>query len=359
VTGIVASTRAYEDWLGEQVGVVQADLGRKHDLMASGFFPFLRGTFYRWAERFPRVCPDLMGAPVVEGVGDAHIENFGTWRDAEGRLVWGVNDFDEEAGMPYPNDLVRVAASVAVAARDVKLAVDLSAVCSDVLAGYRAALVGGGEPFVLSERHVWLAGLADVARKDPPTFWAKLLGLATVDPGDVDTGAHSALLGALPAGVGACSFHRRVAGVGSLGRPRFVVIAGWNGGWVAREAKAVAPSSWGDRATSPPVSYDLLARAVRSRDPFVVVHDGWLVRRLAPDCTRVDLGDQPKARQEGRLLRAMGAELANVHLGTRHAVGVVADDLARRAEPWLMDAVSAMVADSADDWRAWSHHRAR
>jgi len=31
----------------------------------------------------------------VLAVGDLHVENFGTWRDAEGRLIWGVNDFDE------------------------------------------------------------------------------------------------------------------------------------------------------------------------------------------------------------------------------------------------------------------------
>ena len=48
-------------------------------------------------------------------VGDMHVENFGTWRDAEGRLVWGVNDFDEAAKMPYTIDLVRLAASAMLA----------------------------------------------------------------------------------------------------------------------------------------------------------------------------------------------------------------------------------------------------
>jgi uncharacterized protein (DUF2252 family) len=23
------------------------------------------------------------------------VENFGAWRDVEGRLIWGINDFDE------------------------------------------------------------------------------------------------------------------------------------------------------------------------------------------------------------------------------------------------------------------------
>ena len=30
-----------------------------------------------------------MDAPQVLSVGDLHLENFGTWRDADGRLVWG------------------------------------------------------------------------------------------------------------------------------------------------------------------------------------------------------------------------------------------------------------------------------
>jgi len=42
-------------------------------------------------------------------------KNFGTWRDGDGRLVWGVNDFDEAAVMPYPLDLVRLAASIRLA----------------------------------------------------------------------------------------------------------------------------------------------------------------------------------------------------------------------------------------------------
>ena len=54
-------------------------------------------------------------APQVLAVGDLHTENFGTWRDGEGRLVWGINDFDEVAVMPYTLDLVRLAASARMA----------------------------------------------------------------------------------------------------------------------------------------------------------------------------------------------------------------------------------------------------
>ncbi len=52
-------------------------------------------------------------------MGDLHIENFGTWRDLEGRLIWGINDVDEAYPVRYPNDLVRLAASAFLAMENV------------------------------------------------------------------------------------------------------------------------------------------------------------------------------------------------------------------------------------------------
>ena len=54
-------------------------------------------------------------APRVLSVGDAHVNSYGTWRDAEGRLCWGIDDFDEAWPLPYTNDLVRLATSVKLA----------------------------------------------------------------------------------------------------------------------------------------------------------------------------------------------------------------------------------------------------
>ena len=105
---IVGSTEAYEAFLRAELGeeVVEEGLEEKHRAMAGeGAFPFLRATYWRWAERIPAIAGDLAAAPRVLAVGDVHLENFGTWRDADGRLVWGVNDYDEAAEMPYALDL--------------------------------------------------------------------------------------------------------------------------------------------------------------------------------------------------------------------------------------------------------------
>src|ERR1700754_1981066 len=116
---IVDSTAEYERWLAKQLrdDIVAEDLKLKHDKMANGPFPFLRATYWRWAETILELCPQLEDAPAVLAVGDIHLENFGTWRDDEGRLIWGVNDYDEAAEMPYALDLVRLATS-ALLARD-------------------------------------------------------------------------------------------------------------------------------------------------------------------------------------------------------------------------------------------------
>src|SRR6185369_13130454 len=127
----------------------------------------------------------------------------------------------------------------------------------------------------------------------------------------------------------------RVAGLGSLGRQRYVAIAEWCGGSVAREAKALAPSAcvWAKEGTgSARILYqEILNHSVRCRDPFVRLQRRWIVRRLAPDCSRIELSALPRERDELRLLHAMGWETANVHLGTAKARTLFADIQSRPA----------------------------
>lgn len=116
---ILECTRLYEKWLAEQMEVFGPDLVFKHRQMKTDEFLFLRATYYRWCQLWERHCGPLKRGPKVLSVGDLHIKNFGTWRDADGRLVWGVNDFDEAALLPWTHDLVRLMTSAAVAVRRV------------------------------------------------------------------------------------------------------------------------------------------------------------------------------------------------------------------------------------------------
>ena len=343
-THIVEATAAYEAWLAEHTAVVAADIDAKHTAMASDPFVFLRATAYRWAARLPKVCPDAADAPRLVAVGDLHIENFGTWRDIEGRLVWGINDVDEAAEMPYTNDLVRLVTSTVVA----KLAIGVAEAAQAVLEGYTA---GATKPFVLAEDHLFLRDLAARSLKDPDRFWAKLTAGLTADATNPEVSPHARH--ALPAGAGDVITGHRVAGVGSLGRARTVAAARLDGAWVAREAKAIVPSSWAPDVTEQPVMTTLLAAAVRAPDPTWQPTDGWLVRRLAPDCSRIELADLPTERDEHKLLHAMGAETANVH---RPGPDVAAD-LTRRPKGWLATAAKAMADDVIADHADWVKHR--
>jgi len=234
------ATTQYEAWLGGHIPLVKADLALKHREMAGGLFPFLRATFYRWMQIWPEVCSGLATAPSVLAVGDLHVENFGTWRDSEGRLIWGINDFDEAYRMPYTVDLVRLAVSARLAIKGDHLAIMARDACDAILEGYRACLKSGGRPFVLSEEHVWLRKIAVGKERDPVLFWKKMKALRPVK-GPIPVSAAKAIEHLMPEPGLPCRLVRRVSGLGSLGRQRFVALADWRGGRVAREAKALAP----------------------------------------------------------------------------------------------------------------------
>jgi len=357
---IEKATAKYERWLGRQMPLIKADLELKHREMAADVFSFLRATFYRWCQLWPEVCPELARAPIVLAVGDLHVENFGTWRDIEGRLVWGVNDFDEVCSMPYTLDLVRLATSAHVAIAASHLKIDVKDACSSILTGYREGLEKGGAAVVLGEHHHWLRELAISELRDPARFWQKMNALPILK-GKVPKSAVRALDQLMPEKGLTYRLAHRTAGVGSLGRERYLALADWRGGKIAREAKALAPSAylWALNRPSKDILYEeALRRSIRSPDPFVHLQGRWIVRRLAPDCSRVDLGSLPKERDESRLLIEMGHETANAHLARRKAVKALLRDLKRRGASWLHKAAAAMVKATTEDWEDWrDQHR--
>jgi uncharacterized protein (DUF2252 family) len=349
------ATRRYEEWLGGLMPLVQADVETKHGRMRLGPFPFLRATFYRWCQLWRAGAGDLARAAPVLAVGDLHLENFGTWRDVDGRLIWGINDFDETTTLPWTQDLVRLAVSAHIAIRDEHLVIGRRTACEAILEGYREGIEAGGRPFVLEESHGWLRRVATGKLRQPTVFWKKMDALPTAV--DVDPSAVAAIAEAMPARALPVRHTRRVAGMGSLGRPRFVGIAEWCGGKIAREAKAMAPSGWhwacGRRAGGAEAYSKIIARAIRVPDPTVRVIGGWLVRRLAPLCTRIELRELPSGHDEARLLHAMGFETANVHLGTPGSGPIVRKELGARKARWLHESAKGPTREILRDWNAW------
>ncbi len=354
---MIAATRKYEAWLGRRTKLVMPDLKVKHALMASAAFPFLRATFYRWLQIWPEICPEASRAPRVLAVGDLHIENFGTWRDADGRLAWGINDFDEVSHMPYTLDLVRLASSALLAGEAEHLALKPKQMAGAILAGYTDALAKGGRPFVLSAWPNWLRRVSLKNIREGAYFWEQLCQLPKVNKKDVPVEARAAIERLMPEKGLSYGYARRGAGLGSRGHQRFVAVADWRGGKIAREAKSLVPSAavWlrGEHGADPILYADILRRAVRCPDPCFGVEGRWIVRRLSPSCRKIHIEHLPQKRNEERLLYAMGWETANVHLGTPRAIPAVRQDLKRRKGRWLLDAARDMVKLVKRDWKEW------
>jgi len=355
-TNIEDVTASYEAWMRSCTTVLESDLRSKHEQMKETPFEFLRGTFYRWAQLWPSVCADLCDAPKVLAVGDLHVNSFGTWRDAEGRLCWGVDDFDEAYPLAYTNDLVRLAASLKIVIDAEGLSIKLKDGCNAILDGYSDSFRGGGCPIVLAEREQKLAKLGVESFRPPSNFWEKLNGLPAVRQ-PLAKGLKRALEKTLPEAGIDYKVVRRQAGLGSLGQERFVAIAKWQGGCIAREAKLMLPSacSWlNDQVGQGQSWYEkAISSAVRAPDPFQVIDGSWLIRRLSPDSNPIDIQTLPKHSDEEMLLTAMGSEAANVHLGTKRQAKKVLKDLKMRKQGWLQEAAVRMAKVLVKDWKRY------
>jgi hypothetical protein len=358
---VVKATRDFESWLGQRTRIDKKDLRLKHQRMKAEIFPFFRATYYRWVQLWPEVCPDLAAAPKVLAVGDLHVENFGTWRDIEGRLIWGVNDFDEAWPMAYTIDLVRLAVSAHLAIEVEGLPLKREDVCATLLEGYRESLEKKGQAFVLEEKHRWLRGIAEGELRDPVHFWERMDSLPTLKS-QASISAVDAIEHLMPAPGISYRLAHRTAGLGSLGHARYVAIADWHGGRIAREAKALVASSacWAeclgaakDPGPAEILYQTILNRAVRCPDPFVQLRGRWIVRRLGPHCSRIELASLRGPDTELRLLHAMGWETANIHLGTSSARKAILHHLRKQKGKWLHQAAEVMLKAVREDWNFW------
>jgi hypothetical protein len=339
----------YEDWLAKQCDVIARDVDYKHRRMKKSAFIFLRATYFRWAKQIGKWCPGLMDAPQVLAVGDLHLENFGTWRDADGRLVWGVNDFDEAAVMPYPLDLVRLAASIRLAPGG---SISSQAAAEAVLEGYREGLAQP-QPALLDEGETWLRPYAVGPDDNPKKFWKEVAGYPKADP---PRAVADTLIASLPKHTDDVRFCSRVKGGGGLGRPRYVAIAFWRGGQVLREAKALVPSAWNwahglDYRTSD--FLELANGRYRAPDPFLDVRDKFILRRVAADSRKIELGDDAGSGLKASFFAAMGFDLASIHAAGSPGAKALRADLKKRPSGWLNAAAETAAAAVTRDYEEW------
>ncbi len=130
----------------------------RYGRMLDSPFAFFRGGAYLMAA-------DLSAGPRTglhaQLCGDAHLSNFGIFAAPDRRLVFSINDFDETLPGPFEWDVKRLAASIAVAGRD--LGYDESTrqlLVTETVRQYREAMAGFAP---MRNLEVWYTRL-DVAR---------------------------------------------------------------------------------------------------------------------------------------------------------------------------------------------------
>lgn len=208
-------------------------LARKWTRMSASPFAFLRGASSLWAEALRREPSLLRGLPGAGGlVGDLHLENFGTFRTARG-VVLHVNDFDECLQGPWSFDVLRLLTSALLARSELACSgVEAIALAEALLEGHAAGLAG--------RRLVLPASLQRTVEDAAAKSDDKLLAKRLEQPGrlrrDEKYPAAPARLTPLvrkavaqwatatKQDVEVLDLTRRVAGTGSLGVERLVVL---------------------------------------------------------------------------------------------------------------------------------------
>lgn len=291
-------------------------LALKYKKMAGDALAFFRGTAHLFYEDWP-ADKALVRAPAAWLCGDLHLENFGTYR-ADNRLIYfDCNDFDEGCLGPATWDLARLLVSVAIECEEREYkAKDARALCLRVATAYAAALENGKPRWTEEETSAGIIRELFLGLESRTA--AKYLNTRTVLERrkrriNVENGK------ALPAAEKDCAavreflakhtefrcvdVARRIAGNGSLGVPRFVVLAEdreRNPFLLDMKQSAVpAPLRYGVPPVQPKWKNEaerivgaqglVLAMPPAFLQAVVFGGRGWVMRELLPSEDRVDV----------------------------------------------------------------------
>ena len=273
----------YERWLRRHCKVVEEDLDAKHERMRKSPFDFLRASYFRWARTIEAICPQLADAPKTLCVGDIHVENFGTWRDA--RRAWSGAS---TTSTKRPRCLA--SGTWFGLATSARLAPDLRSLrtrrrkrCWTAIEGPATATPAPGGR---------TRSLAAPARSRRTRRFAQVLeGGRRCAEASPPARVRKALERQFPRAHGPDA--RRSTGGGSLGRPRLSRPPQWQGGRIVHEAKArrAFGLALGTLALVAAIRSSISHSALSCVRPQPDHPNGYALRRMAPDAHKVELAD--------------------------------------------------------------------
>jgi uncharacterized protein (DUF2252 family) len=246
-------------------------LAMKYRAMRGGPFAFFRGTCHLFYEDLPKAS-SLDASPPAWISGDLHLENFGVYKGDNRLTYFDLNDFDEACLAPASWELVRLATSLMLEGLEIKLKDSTIGILADtMLGGYCATLRDGKARWI--ERSTATGMVRRLLRTVKDRTRRNLLDRATTGrrsgrkltlDGTHRLGVRRADRLAVTAAIRAFAASdrrppnhargffrvldvaRRVAGTGSLGLLRYVVLIEGKGGPDGNymlDVKEAAPSS--------------------------------------------------------------------------------------------------------------------
>ncbi len=322
-------------------------LAMKYRSMRTSAFTFLRGTCHLFYEQFPR-GGIFKSAPLSWACGDLHLENFGSYKGDNRLVYFDINDFDEAALAPATWDVVRLLSSLHVWADEVSLSdEDTAALCQTLVDTYASELSQGKAYWIERETaqgpvHKLLDTLRDRQRADflnrrTVTKGKKRLllvdGERALPVSDKQRKAVNTFMEAFaqeqenPKFFKLLDVANRVAGTGSLGIDRYVILVHGKGspdGNYLLDLKESLPSSLVPQLKAPQPKWKSEAhRIVELQKRMQAVSMAFLhtaslnderayvLRGLQPTQDRVMLTALRKSQPElQQLVRAMARLLA-------------------------------------------------
>ena len=336
VAGLVAAFNA--DREPERVSL-------KYHALAQDPFLFLRGTCHLFYQDFPAAMQQEQ-APLAWVCGDLHLENFGSYKGDNRLTYFDINDFGEAALAPANWELARFLVSVLVAAPSLRVSPKLAAsLCDSFLDAYVAALASGKarwleRPVATGMVKELLLNVKTRSRADFLNERSKLVGgkrklrrdpAKTLPVADEDREKLCAFMDdyaqrqAVPAFFKVLDIARRIAGTGSLGLERYVILVRGRGGSAGNfllDLKYAPESALAPYLPNPQPAWACQAQRVVSvqqrvqaiEPAFLEAVDigarSYVLQELLPSQDRLTLATWEGKRQLEGVMRSMGQVLA-------------------------------------------------
>lgn len=374
-------------------------LAMKYAKMAQNPFIFLRGACHLFYEALPD-SPLFRDVPLAWCCGDLHFENVGSYKGGNRLVYFDINDYDEAALAPVTWDMVRLLTSIQCGADALNAThAETLAVGQSCLDAYRSALIDGKPLWVERETSVGLVNtlLTTLQNRERAAFLDKrtirkthrrsliLDGVKALPASEEQKEMVTQFMDHFAATQPDQKFFqvldigRRIAGTGSLGVERFVVLVEGKGspdGNYLLDIKEAKPSAmmphlarlgikqpaWTDEA-SRVVSVQKRMQAVDHAFLHPVKLDGLscILKGLQPTEDRVAIGEWGKKLDRLKeVVSIMGRILAWDQLRASGRSGSAsADELIAFAQrgDWMaemLDAANEMTLTTQQHWKIFT-----